>query len=262
MAADDQQLGRLGLLQQLVGRPVRHDHPAHRHVGIALLPPRQALAEGLLPHRLHGRPIHAGEFEHPGIAPGVHGHQVDPAERRLLEGDLQGVFGCGRTVHAHHHRRLRRVRHQRILVVDDRDRAVRVMDQAGADRSQQSAPQSSAAVAADHHHLGAGGQIGQHRDGRSADHLGGHLQPRITGRLPRRQDRLLQQLGPLALLPLQIARRHGHVGKCHHHRRLQDADQLEGHAAAGGVTRRPVDRNPRRRRIVDTDDHRLCACRS
>ena len=246
MAAHHQQLGGLGLLEKLMGRLVGDDHPPDQHVGVALLPAGQPLAEGLLPHRLQRGPVQPRKLEHPGVAPGVYRYQVHAPERSLLEGDLDRVVRGRRAVHPDHHRRLGGMWNQRVRVVDDRDRALGVMCKPGADGTEQSAGQRAPAAGAHHDHLGAGGKIGQHRDRGSGDHLAGDLYRGALGGLLDGLQGGGEQLGALVLLPLQVARRHRNLREGHDGRGRQDVDKFEGGTAPGGVTGRPVDRDPGR----------------
>ena len=138
MAADDDQLRLFRMLDELTSRVTADDKAMDVHVGVVFLPPRQALSQNFVLRRLHRRPIHAGKVERSRIAPCMQGDEIHVPARRLVERDRRGQFRSRRAVDTDEDRRLRRMRHQRIFVVDDRDRAVRVLDQAGTHRTEQS----------------------------------------------------------------------------------------------------------------------------
>lgn len=99
-AADHDQLGFLGALDELAGRLIAHHHAGYGYVGIPLLPTRQPLGQHLLGHRLSCRPIDSGPLRHIDVAPCVQRHQVHVSPRRFVECDCGRQLGGRRAVNA------------------------------------------------------------------------------------------------------------------------------------------------------------------
>jgi hypothetical protein len=59
VATDDDQLGRLGLVEKTAGRLIPNHHPFDADVGVAVLPAGDALRQGLLGGGLLSRPLQA-----------------------------------------------------------------------------------------------------------------------------------------------------------------------------------------------------------
>ena len=59
VATDDDQLGRLGLVEKTAGRLIPNHHPFDADVGVAVLPAGDALRQGLLGGGLLSRPFQA-----------------------------------------------------------------------------------------------------------------------------------------------------------------------------------------------------------
>ena len=79
-----------------------------------------------------------GKSSTPRVAPCMQGDQIHMPSRRLVERDRGGQLRDRRAVDADEDRRLRGVRHQRVFVVDDRDRAMCMLNQPGTHRAEQS----------------------------------------------------------------------------------------------------------------------------
>jgi hypothetical protein len=98
------------------------------------------------------------------------------------------------------------MRHQRVLVMDDRHWTMRVLDQVGAHRSQQAACQGPSAPGADDEHKGLFGEIDQGRNDGRKQHFGFDLsRTAIRGVLPRHLDRVVNDALRMLLLPLNEA---------------------------------------------------------
>ncbi|MCU1701694.1 MAG: hypothetical protein JWR34_7757 [Mycobacterium sp.] len=211
-----------------------HD-AAHAHLRIAALPPRQPAG-----HQVGAR-VHRDDVYAPAV--------------RLVESHAQDRFGDMRVVDAEHHGRLRhRRREQRVLVVDHRDWAPRVMDETPADRAQHASANGAQASTTDDQQLRILREVNESRNDVRGQNLAVQLDPegfleRGIGNPSRIQQQRLRVLGVGA----------GDFPGCGHvrptvRRRRNDVDQGQRNVAHGGLARRPVHGVPRRRRPVDTDD--------
>jgi hypothetical protein len=95
VAADDDQLRGLGLLEQLVRRAIAYDDAAHLDVRVVFLPSGKPFSQDFLCRGFDGRPVETGELEHFGVTPGMQGDQFHSAARRFVEGDRGGRLRCG-----------------------------------------------------------------------------------------------------------------------------------------------------------------------
>ena len=142
-----------------MGGAVAHHHAPYLHLGVALLPAGQPLGEQLLGLRAQRHPLFVGERVDRGVTPGVHRHQWHRAPGRLVESHRHRGLRRRRPVDAHDDRGLLGL-HRRIgLLVNHRHRAVCVVDEAGADRAQQSPAHPAEPTVADHEQLSVLGQV-------------------------------------------------------------------------------------------------------
>jgi hypothetical protein len=146
--------------------------------------------------------------------------------------------------------------------MDDGDRAVSVMHQAGADGAEQRPAERTHAARADDDHVGVLRQVDQRRN-RSAvhHHAVHHRRRRIAGGLRNGVSSLLENPYGLILLPLEEVRGEcefrRHRGGRHH--RHHNVDKREGDVAHRGVARGPRDCGLRRGGTVDADqDAAMC----
>ncbi len=132
-AADDDQLCGLRHPRPASAR----DDPAPAGAGPARRGTAPAIREAVRPappRPLPRTPANPGRTSEPlRYRSRRHGHQIHAAQCRFLEGEPGGGLRGRRTVHPEHHRR-RRVGD--VVLVDHGDRAVRVVQQPGGDRSQ------------------------------------------------------------------------------------------------------------------------------
>ena len=149
MAADDDQLRLFRVLDELASRVIADHKATDFHVRVILLPARQLLSQCCILRRLHRQPVHAQKVARSELGPCVQGDEIHAPARRLVERDRRSKLGRGGAVDPDEDRRLCRMRHQRIFVVNDRHRAVRVLDDAGAYRTEQFADCTMAATS--HH---------------------------------------------------------------------------------------------------------------
>ena len=91
------------------------------------------LREDLLGGRFHRRPVDGGVVVDLDVAPDVQRDEVDAAPRCLVERGRSRQFRRRRPVDADENWRISGIRHQGVLVVNDRHRAVGVADEAGTD---------------------------------------------------------------------------------------------------------------------------------
>ena len=134
------------------------------------------------------------------------------------------------------------MRHQRVLIMNDRNRAVRVADQAGADRSEQAAREGPSPPGTDDDHLGLLGQIDQGRnDGREQQLAFDLRRPTILSGALRDLDSFVKER--LALLNLPS--RKGYRRRQRRLRYPNGPDSMhdcETNIAHRGLTRCPIDR--------------------
>lgn len=253
VAADDHQLRHFRVPDELVCGMVAFDHPPHRHVGVAFLPTGQSFGQDFLGGRLHRRPVDRGVVVDFDVAPHVQGDEVDTSPGGLLKRDRGRWLRRGRAVDADQDRCVRGVGHQRVLVVNDRHRAVRMTDQARAHRAQHAVGNRSASPGTDDNQVGVFGQVDQRRDRLGEQHLRFDLLGLATGSgVGGESDGLVENPLSMLDLPARETRRRGQW-------RLGEPDrahgvyQREAGTAHRGVPRRPVDRVLGRGRAVDTD---------
>jgi phosphate transport system protein len=117
VATDDDQLGRLGLVEKTAGRLIPNHHPFDADVGLAFLPAGDALRQWLLGGGLLSRPFQARNVGHLRVARGVQGHQVHTPPGSLVERDRRGQLRCRDTcvcVHTGRAERMRTVYHEKL----------------------------------------------------------------------------------------------------------------------------------------------------
>ncbi len=77
MAADDDQLGGLGLLEQVMRGPIENNDATHADIGVALLPARQAFGEGFMRPRFGHAPFQRTNTERVAVAGCVQSYHFD-----------------------------------------------------------------------------------------------------------------------------------------------------------------------------------------
>ncbi len=146
MTAHDDQLCGFCVFDELSRRPIPHDKPVHRHVGIAFLPARQALGKAALRCLFRRRPVHLRKLaRHRDVTPCVQRHQIDPATRRLVERDRGRELRRRRAVDPDQNGG---VRLRPAFLMDDGDRAVRLPHHGGTDRTEHPPRQKSSSSGA------------------------------------------------------------------------------------------------------------------
>ena len=76
MATDDDELGPLGLVEQMASRLLKLDQSVDRDLGIAFLPAGETFGESFLGRGLHDRRFDADDGGHVRVAPDVQRHQI------------------------------------------------------------------------------------------------------------------------------------------------------------------------------------------
>ena len=134
------------------------------------------------------------------------------------------------------------MRHQRIFIVDDRDRAVRVLDQAGTHRTEQAA-ECAVAAATHHDQFGPLRQVDKSGNGGRVVHLALDLHRAHRGLIDD-PDCFVEALAALLLLPFSEARWQRCLGQGRNDT-ADDMDQAERCAAHRSIACGPIDGNLR-----------------